>query len=190
MKTIKESFTTTSKISLVVLMTLTLGWSSCIIVEDESNYYGPHGVDGKAWFGIDYDYQALYSYWDDNPNFPENPFYGEYYRTNPGLYNFEYFVNPYEYWYGTYEIFINPGMSGGPHGQPGMDGNDTYLLMICNPDGFYYDEWEDCSCQGHQLPDGSWIIEGNANDQSFKITMKKTNVTERPVSHTPKLKNS
>ena len=50
---------------------------------------------------------------DDNPAVPDNPFFGEYHRTLDGIYDFEYFINPYEYWWGTYEIYVNPGTASG-----------------------------------------------------------------------------
>jgi len=175
---------------LFLLFTLlSISWSSCIIIEDDSSYYGPNGLDGKAWFGIDFDQDVPYSYWDDNPNMPTDPFYGEYYRTTPGLYHFEYFVTPYEYWYGTYEIYINYGQPGGPHGQPGADGDDSYLLLVCNPDGFYFENWEECSCRAYQLPDSTWIIEGQSVQPMFRVEMKKASVANRPAQHVPKLTN-
>ena len=30
-------------------------------------------------------------------------------QINAGVFDFEYFINPYEYWYGSYTIFRNAG---------------------------------------------------------------------------------
>ncbi len=159
--------------------------SSCIVVTDYE--YGPDGQDGKAYFGIDYDWNPPYSYWDNNYNVPENPFFGEYYRTNQGTYEFEYFINPYEYWYGTYQIWINHGEPGQQYNQPGFDGADTYLLMICNDDGFYFEDWEDCDCYRTEA-DGTQIIEYKKGNKMFRVEMKKANINDRPTDKTPKYK--
>ena len=177
--------------SIVLPLFIATTFASCIMVEDhhEPVYYGPAGYDGKVFFGIDYDYAMPYSYWDNNPHVPNNPYFGDYFQTHAGLYDFEYFVNPYEYWYGTYETYQVYGEPGGPNGQPGADGNDTYLLLICNPDGFYFEGWEECSCYKTVLEDGSIQIEAKDRDHQFRVIMKKTNTTERPSMHVPKLKN-
>lgn len=177
------------KKSLLLSALFALLLSSCIVIEDEV-YYGPDGRDGKVFFGIDYDYQAPYSYWDDNSSVPENPFFGEYYRTWPGIYNFEYYVSPWEYWYGTYEVWENPGTAGQPNGVAGLDGADNYLLLICNPDGFYFENWEDCSCSPRSFADGTQVIEADKGNFHFRVSMKKTTIQERPSTHPAKLKSS
>lgn len=154
------------------------------------NVPGPDGLPGRAFFGIDYDYRPPYSYWDNNPSVPIDPFFGEYYRTGSGIFDFEYFVNEYDYWYGTYDIWVNPGGPGRPYGERGRDGADSYLLLICNPNGPY--EWRksadnaDESISVTELEDG-WIEIVKTNEMSgIKIKMKKTNINERPGVHKPK----
>jgi hypothetical protein len=159
--------------------------SSCIIVTDTE--IGPHGLDGRAYYGIDYDFNAPYSYWDDNNMVPNNPFFGELYRTYPGVYEFEYFINPYDYWYGTYEVWTIAGEPGQPYNIPGADGPDTFLMMICNDEGFYFERWDDCECY-RTLEDGTHIIEYSNEGQNFRVTMKKANISERPSTKVPKYK--
>ncbi len=108
--------------------------SSCQFLD---NTPGPDGFDGRAFYGVDYDFQKPYSYWDNNPNLPNGFRFGESYRTNPGRYSFEYFVNSRDYWAGTYEIWIIRGERGRPFGVPGNDAPDTVLFLICNPNGPY-----------------------------------------------------
>jgi len=161
---------------------LALFLSSCIIVTD----YGPNGMSGKTYFGIDYDYNAPYSYWDNNPSTPGSPFFGEYYRSHPGTYQFEYFVNPFEYWYGTYQLRTNPGQPGQPYGEPGRDGTDNYLLMICNDDGFYFESWADCNC-GYRSDDGDLFIYDIESEKSnYRIEMRKTSIDKRKPQALPK----
>jgi hypothetical protein len=154
---------------------------SCIVVAE----YGPPGRDGKAFFGIDYDFNPPYSYWDNNPNMPSAPFFGEYYRSNAGRYNFEYFVNQTDYWYGTYEIFIHRGQAGQPMGEPGADGMDTYLMLICNDEGFYFEDQAGIWCD-IRLENGIQHIEMNNGEQHFIITMQKTSIKDRKPEGIPK----
>lgn len=158
-------------------------FTSCIIVTDQP---GPDGRIGDAFFGVDYDHEMPYSYWDNNPSIMNNPVLGMYYPTNSGIFDFEYFINPYEYWYGTYQIIRNPGGPGLPHGEPGYDGADTYLLLIINPEGFYEERGNFRMSQ----PDGETMeIESLDTKNGFRVTMKKANINERPTDNRPKFIN-
>ena len=162
---------------IISLLALVLSFSSCIVVD---NTPGPRGRDGRAFFGVDFEHNAPYSYWDNNNSIPYNPILGDYYRSNPGVYEFEYFINPHDYWYGTYEVWINRGGPGGPHGQQGYDGLDTYLMLICDPNGFHEhrDDW--------RINENEPItIEKNKGILNFKITIQKGNVLTRSA-HKPK----
>lgn len=170
------------RFSLPLLLIGLLSFSSCIIVSD----YGPNGKNGKAFFGIDYDFEPPYSYWDNNPSMPNSPFFGEMYRSNPGIYQFEYFVSPFEYWYGTYQIRINPGQPGQPYGEPGRDGQDSYLLLICNEDGFYFDDWTGCNCGYRAIEGDTHIFEIESGRSNFRVEMKKAHVNERAPEGIPK----
>lgn len=122
------------KLHYILILVLPLFFTSCVVID---NTPGPNGRDGDAYFGVDYEYRAPYSYWDDNNSIPFNPILGEYYGTYPGIYEFEYFINEHDYWYGTYEIRINRGGLGGPNGERGYHGADSYLMLIADPDGFH-----------------------------------------------------
>ena len=148
--------------------------------------FGPPGFDGRAFVGIDYDYQHPYSYWDDNTSVPANPHMGHYYATWPGLYHFEYFINPFQYWYGTYEIWINSGGPGLPGGERGMDGMDTYLMLICNPEGFYFDRFNSFKV-APEVVNGKLVYDGEAHGLNVRITMQKTSLKERAAQE-PKFK--
>lgn len=148
-----------------------LFFTSCIVVD---NSPGPNGRDGNAYFGVDYERRAPYSYWDNNSSIPFNPILGEYYLTRPGIYDFEYFINPYDYYYGTYEVYINRGGLGGAHGEPGFDGLDTYLMFIADPDGYHL--------HGDSFKTGGSepiVIEQKTDKYNYKITIQKGNVNTR-----------
>jgi hypothetical protein len=167
---------------MVISMSASL-LSSCIIVSEPD--YGPAGHPGKAYFGIDYDQDPPWSYWDNNSAVPDNPFFGEYYRTYAGRYDFEYFINPYDYWFGHYEVFVNQGQPGQLYNQPGADGIDTYLLLICNPEGFYMEHWDDCDCY-RTVEDGKHIVEIDRGGYRYRIEMQKASIDTRPTYNTPK----
>lgn len=174
MKSLKKS-------TIAILAGLSLFLTSCLIVVDPVP--GPDGRPGDAFFGIDYDHALPYSYWDNNLNIPNNPVLGAFYPTNGGVFDFEYFINPYEYWYGTYEIFRNAGGPGQPDGQPGYAGRDTYLMLICNPEGFY----EEFSGYKTEAPMGETImIDKMVGSDRIKIEMTKTTVQDRPTDNEPK----
>ncbi len=172
------------KIASVALVASTL-FTSCIYVVDPVQ--GPDGRPGDAYFGVDYDYALPYSYWDNNASIPNNPVLGSFYPTNTGVYEFEYFINPYEYWYGTYRLFRNAGGPGGANGQAGYPGLDTYLMLICNPDGFYEERGNNkrTAEMGETI-----VIEEMVGDNRIRIEMTKTTTEIRPSTHEPKYLNN
>lgn len=155
--------------------------TSCIIVD---NTPGPRGRDGQAFFGVDYERAAPYSYWDNNNAIPYNPILGEYYLTRPGIFEFEYFINPHDYWYGTYEVWINPGGPGGLHGEPGYHGSDNYLMLICDPNGFHEHRTHFRVNEEEPL-----VVEQTQGDYKYKITIQKGNVLSRPAQKPKFIRN-
>ena len=168
------------KLKIILALITPLFFTSCVVVD---NTPGPNGRDGQAYFGVDFEHEAPYSYWDDNNSIPYNPILGEYYHTRPGVYEFEYFVNPHDYFYGTYEVWVNRGGLGGPHGEPGFDGVDTYLMLIADPHGFH--EHADGYRLGNNEP---IIIEKKYEIYNYKISIQKGNVLTRNA-HQPKYLN-
>lgn len=165
---------------------LAIMFTGCTFIVDPVQ--GPPGPAGNAFFGVDYDYAMPYSYWDNNRNIPNNPLLGQFYPTNAGVFDFEYFINPYEYWYGTYRIFRNAGGPGGPNGEIGRPGLDSYLMLICNPNGFY----EERGSGKTEVPAaiGEMItIEREVGNDRIEIIMTKTNTSLRPTSNEPKYLN-
>lgn len=169
---------------IVLLIGLSISLSSCVFVVDPVP--GPDGPPGNAYFGVDYDYAMPYSYWDNNSSIPTNPILGQYYPSGTGVFDFEYFINRYEYWYGTYRVFRNAGGPGGTNGQPGAPGADTYLLLICNPDGFY----EERGNYKMSAEMGETIhIEQLVGNDRIEIVMTKTTTDLRPSTNEPKFLN-
>lgn len=168
------------RFSLLLFIVSTL--TSCYTVV---NTPGQNGRNGRAFFGVNFQYRAPYSYWDNNPAIPNNPRLGQYYPTAPGIYRFEYFVNPYDYWYGTYEIYINLGGPGGPNGMPGPDGMDTYLMLFCDPHGFYTHFNQYRTSGDYEDESTPIVLERTDAGKKYRITMQKGNTLQREAQ-TPK----
>ena len=159
------------KMVIVGLLLMATGCTSYVYTP------GPPGRPGDAYFGIDVTWGNIYSYWDNNPGLPYNPPLGVQFPSNPGIYDFEYFINPYEYWFGTYEIWRNAGGPGGPHGEPGFDGADNFFTLICNPDGF----WAEVGTWKNSNQTEPLVIEREEHDMQMRITIQKGNVQDRPA---------
>ncbi len=170
----------TSTLLLVTAILMALGLQSCLIETTSPNVPGPNGRPGNAFYGITYEVQHPYSYWDNNPAIPIDPEIGFYFPTAPGLYDFEYFINPTEYWYGTYETFINLGGRGGSYGRPGPDGPDTYLMLVCDPMG-YYEIRGNYKTSGGDGTTQPLVVESHDEMNRFRITMQKATISERPA---------
>ncbi len=72
---------------------------------------------------------------------------GEFLRTSPGVYDFEYVAWDDSYWAGWYEIYVNPGEDGGIF-SPGEDGTDLYFELACYSTGPSFYVWEDLAAAG------------------------------------------
>lgn len=104
--------------------------------------YGPDGLPGLAFFGVDWSDDAPDFISTDNPAIPSYFRYGDYYQSGPGTFYFYYegafFDGPdfVEYfWEGYFDVWINPGEQGCACGTPGANGADSYLMMVTNPYG-------------------------------------------------------
>lgn len=150
--------------------------------------YGPQGRDGNAYYGVDFHFNPPFSYWDNNPSIPEKPYLGEFYWTHEGVYDFEYFINPYDYWYGTYTVYRNYGTDGGPYHEAGLDGLDTYLMLFCDPNGWHEDRFEYKENVTVQRYKDRLQIDVEEDEARFSITLIKTDVIERPTLQKPKWK--
>lgn len=167
---------------LLILTSMML--SSCHF--DAHDELGPHGRDGRAFFAIDYNYAMPYSYWDNNPRVPANPFFGEWYRSNAGRYDFEYFVSPTQYWYGSYRIDIERGYPGGPGHQAGADGADTYVMLYLDPQGWYEEYFFVAKSGEGEMLKGTI----DSKEAILEVEMRLVDISERPSIHVPKFQRS
>jgi hypothetical protein len=170
------------KQDLILSLIAIISFTSCVEVHD----HGPHGRTGDAYFGVDFHYAPPFSYWDNNPSIPENPYLGDFYWTEAGTYDFEYFVNPYDYWFGYYTIYRNGGTPGGSYGEPGLDGLDTYLILYCDPSGWHEDRFEHKQNVKVIREKDKVTVEVDEPGQRFKLEMFKTDIIQRPTKNNPK----
>jgi hypothetical protein len=90
---------------------------------------GGDGSDGKAYIAYTWLYGPI-SFYTEDPAFETETYIynGEFRETRPGEWYFEYLAWDDSYWYGTYEIYINEGESGGLFSE-GEDGGDLYFQL-------------------------------------------------------------
>lgn len=104
--------------------------------------WGPNGVPGPAFFGLDYTTCCPPTYiWTNNTAIPPTFMYGTYYNSMPGTYHLYYegrvlngccYTN--YYWDVDFVVWVNAGTAGGC-GWAGADGLPSYLMLICDPTG-------------------------------------------------------
>lgn len=104
--------------------------------------WGPNGVPGPAYFGLDWTGCCAPTYlWTNNTAIPPTFAYGTYYNTLPGTYQLYYegrWLNgccyTEYYWNVDFVVWVNAGTAGGC-GFAGTNGLPSYLMLICGPDG-------------------------------------------------------
>lgn len=103
--------------------------------------YGPNGVPGPAYFGVDWTgYQPTYL-WCNNTALPQVFQYGSYYNSWPGTWRL-YYEGSYlvgccpvtYYWDVNFVVWVNAGTAGGC-GFAGLDGLPSYLMLVLGPNG-------------------------------------------------------
>jgi hypothetical protein len=103
--------------------------------------YGPNGVPGPAFFGLDWSAAQPTYVWTNNACIPPYFRYGDYYNSYPGNYHLYYegrFLNGCCYteyfWEVDFVVWVNVGTTGGC-GYAGVNGLPSYLMLVCGPNG-------------------------------------------------------
>ncbi|MEM0999955.1 MAG: hypothetical protein AAGN35_23075 [Bacteroidota bacterium] len=134
-------------LALLVLLASMFTFSGCLVDTcDTCNApppcsYGPDGVPGPAFFGLDWVTHQPDYVWTNNSSIPGVFRYGSYYNSLPGDFQLYYegaFGNPCcvtEYfWEVNFSVWVNAGTIGGC-GFAGADGLPSYLMMVMGPNG-------------------------------------------------------
>lgn len=137
----------TTPLAIIALLTLMLTSTGCIV--DTCNdctpppacTYGPNGVPGPAYFGLDWAGHVPDYVWTNNDAIPPVFRYGDYYNSLPGKYKLYYegefldgcCVVNYQ-WDVLFDVWVNAGAAGGC-GYVGADGLPSYLMLIMGPEG-------------------------------------------------------
>lgn len=150
---------------------------------------GRDGEDGQAYVAISYSQTQPVSYWDNNDSIPYGLRYGNYYYSQPGIYDFEYFVSADQSWAGTYEVYKNYGERGHDFMSDGEDGADTCLMIFCDPDGPRFERFEGYPYDYYGSVDGEPVdIERDFGRFSIRIKAKKQ--FGQPPSSSPKISSN
>jgi len=103
--------------------------------------YGPDGVPGPAFFGLDWVYDEPDYVWTNNTAIPYVFHFGTYYNSYPGTYRLYYegvFLDGCcpvgYYWELNFVVWMNAGTQGGC-GYVGQDGLPSYLMLLMGPRG-------------------------------------------------------
>jgi hypothetical protein len=145
MKRIYQSFA-----MALMLMISALGFSGCYVDTCHTCTappppppcsYGPNGVPGPAFFGLDWTGVQPSYLWTNNTAIPPVFAYGSYYNSFPGSYRLYYEGSYYAgccltefHWDVDFLVWVNAGTAGGC-GFAGADGLPSYLMLVCGPNG-------------------------------------------------------
>lgn len=102
---------------------------------------GQPGADGDAYIAYSWAVGPI-TIASNDPAFAGASYVynGEFLKTSPGVYDFEYIAWDSSYWWGWYEIYVNPGEDGGMFGA-GEDGSDLYFELLCLSTGPSFYVW-------------------------------------------------
>ncbi|MEM7037399.1 MAG: hypothetical protein AAF570_10500, partial [Bacteroidota bacterium] len=138
----------TTPLMILTLMVSTLTFSGCFVEtcdvcpgDPPPCSYGPDGVPGPAFFGLDWAAATPDYVWTNNQAIPQVFKYGTYYNSLPGSFQLYYEGAVMDgcclveyYWEVDFQVWINGGTTGGC-GYAGIDGLPSYLMMQMGPNG-------------------------------------------------------
>ena len=141
---------------------------------------GPNGEDGNAYASVVSSDGTLDFSTGFFASFPSIFYYGDFYLTDPGTYDFSFTTSYFDVygdyhslnWYGTYSISINYGDHGGrgkpfwQRGDPGSDAPDRYYRLDCTfSDGL--DAYYGNSLSKPAAPHADTLVEGKIYMKNF-----------------------
>ena len=142
----KSTFTKSLPALLGILL-MGMGFSGCITdcynctAPPPPCTWGPAGVPGPAFFGLDWAGDQPDYVWTNNAAIPSLFYYGDYYNSYTGTYNLYYegaFRNgccfTEYFWDVNFDVWVNAGTNGGC-GFAGADGLPSYLMLVMGIDG-------------------------------------------------------
>lgn len=132
---------------LALLMVMLMGLSGCVTECYDCQpapppcSYGPDGVSGPAYFGLDWTTDIPDYVWTNNSAIPSVFYYGDHYNSPIGTFSLYYEGQIQEdcclkdyFWDVTFDVWINLG-SNGSCGYTGVDGLPSYLMLMMGPYG-------------------------------------------------------
>lgn len=123
-----------TKIAVLSIGILSFALTGCV-------YYGQDGRPGDTFLEIQPSQHFYVEYfWDNNPSVPEAFYWGHYYPTGGGTFEYEYALSDEFLYWGEYTIIPNRGEPGG-YGYDGRPGLDRYFTLYCYSGGGYVDSY-------------------------------------------------
>lgn len=183
-------------LALIMVIFLGAGMSGCETYCYDCNAtpppctYGPNGVTGPAFFGLEWNSDLPDYVWTNNAAIPAVFYYGDYYNSAPGTYNLYYegqfmdgcCLQDY-FWDVTFDVWVNAGTSGGC-GFAGVDGLPSYLMLSMGPFGPTEARTNKTDNPNEKLEvisktDDEVVLQHTDGDINVRITYKKLNESKR-----------
>ncbi|MCB9233993.1 MAG: hypothetical protein H6581_20220 [Bacteroidia bacterium] len=144
---------------------------------------GTYGLDGLSFVSLDYTNIEPTYIWGNNNSIPNYFAYGQFYQSYAGNFDLYYegvftdgcCVKEY-YWDVNYDLWYHRGSAGGPCGQPGVNGADSFLSIWMDPLGPGIDRVNktgDTTFEVLERTDDQIVVLQKQGDFTLKLTYKK-----------------
>ena len=153
--------------------------------------YGPDGVAGPAFFGLDWNTDIPDYVWTNNQAIPSVFYYGEYYNSLSGTFSLYYEGQVMDgcclqdyFWDVTFDVWVNLGTAGGC-GYVGADGLPSYLMLDMGPYGpseFRTNKAEVSDNEKFQTiskTDDEIVLQHTDGDINVRVTFKKLDASKK-----------
>lgn len=152
---------------------------------------GLNGLDGRAYIALDYSSIEPYYIWGNNDAIPSHFAYGQYYQAFPGTYDLYYEGEFYDgcclaeyFWDVNYDLWYHAGTQGGPCGQNGVNGADSFLSIYMDPLGPGIDrinKMNDPNFEVLERTDDRIVIQEKKGDFTLKVTYTKLKQSKKDL---------
>lgn len=130
----------------------TLGALALMFLLSGCVYYGRDGQPGDVFIEVHPSPHFLVEYyWDNNPSVPPAFYWGYFYPSAPGIYEYEYALSDEFLYWGEYSMVPNAGQPGGP-GYDGARGLNRYYSLYLYSGGGFVDWYSRNPAELQDLP--------------------------------------
>ena len=196
----------TPLLALLAILFMGSTFSGCVTECFDCNQpppctYGPHGVTGPAYFGLDWVNDVPDYVWTNNAAIPAVFHYGDYYNSPSGTFDLYYEGQFMDgccladyFWEVTFDVWVNVGTTGGC-GYAGVDGLPSYLMLIMGPYGpgeHRINKSEDANKAFEEISrtDDEIVLMHTDGDINVRVTYKKLSESKRGQLDDSKVKTA